>query len=244
MHALADGELSAEERKQAEDHRATCPDCRAEYTAVDSLKIVLRTRLEVVEAQESWVRCRRRLDEMDRAKHVESFVTRYAWGFCSLFIFIILSAATWNHVMRRHSVQTGDLPQMTAGLIPMGAPRSQQPEAMRQWVESVSPGTPVYIPRQTMQVVGGAYGLNDGHRIMRLDLLDQFGPTHGMRLIVISDVQAIDGLEKLDSSGNYYAGKLGTLNCVAWSSNNNALLLLGDRPVGDLCAVADAINEK
>jgi len=241
MHALADGELSAEERKEAEEHRSVCPECGAEYTAVRSMKTFLHSKVEVVEVGECWAGCRKRLDEIDRAKHVQAFVTRYAWGFCSLFLFIILSAATWNHVMRRHSVQTGDLAQMTAGLIPMQAPRSQEPGAMREWAQNMGSDASLYIPRRAVQVVGGAYGFNDGHRILRLNLVDQIG---GMRLLVISDVQAIDGLERLDSSGPYYAGKLGQLNCVAWSDHDSALLLLGDRSIADLCAVAGAINGK
>ena len=244
MHALADQELSAEERKNAEDHLATCPGCRAEYEAVGSLKTVLKTCKEPADTDAVWSRCRKRLDEVDRSKTVEAFVTRYAWGFCSLFIVIILSASLFNHFLGRHSLQTADVAQMASGLIPIpmsGTASRNGPEVQRLLSTAMGDSAPVNLRPRVVEVLRAAHGFRDGHQVMRVDLRDADGL---MTLFVISDAQAVDGLERLDSSPNYYVGRMGKVNCVAWSDRGSALLIRGDRPIPGLCALAEKICVK
>ena len=242
IHALADHELSEEERKTAEDHLAECASCRAEYEAVNSLKTVLQTRLETADTQASWARCRKRLDELDRSAKVESFVTRYAWGFCSLFLVIILSAAVLNHTLGRNSLQTADVAQMASGLIPLPGPRSQAPSDLRSWLNhAVGDSVPMNLRPHVMQVLQAARGFRDGHQILRLDLLDRAGV---MTLFVISNADSVDGLERMDGAHDYFVGKMGKMNCVAWSDRGSAMLVLGERPISALCTVADEIGSK
>lgn len=240
MHALADDQLSAEERKNAEDHLAACPQCRAEFEAVGSLKKALQTRLEPVDTEGAWKACRRRLDEIDRASRVQSFVTRYAWGFCTLFAVIILSASMLNHFLGRNRLHTGELAGINASMIPGSNPNFQNPAEMQKWVRKAVGTVPMNLGSNAVHVLRGATGMHDGRRAIRLDLQDRNG---AMELFVVLDAESVDGLE-WDAGHDYYVGKMNDMNCVAWSQANCSFLLIGDRQVADLCRVAEVIGVK
>jgi anti-sigma factor RsiW len=238
-HALADGELSGEEKASAENHLAECPSCRAEYDALGALKSVLKGRLEPTECHDAWKRCSKRLDEVDRAKRVESFVTRHAWSFCSLFLVVILSAAMLNRTLGRNSVRAGDVAMMASGLAPMSTPVSQNPAEMRRWVSDNVGDVPMNLQPQHLLVVGAGARTFQGHKMLRLVLRDGLGD---FSLLIISNAESVDGFDRMDAGHEYQVGKIGNANCVAWTDGSCALLVVGDRPIANLCAVAEAIS--
>jgi anti-sigma factor RsiW len=239
IHALADGELSGEEKVAAEKHLADCPSCRAEYEAICAVKGVLKDRLEPVDASSAWSQCSKRLDEIDRSKRVETFVTRHAWSLCSVFLVIILSAAMLNRTLGHNSVRAGDLAQMAAGMAPLTGPSSQNPAEIRRWVSDEVGDVPMNLQPRKAQVIEAAATSLNGHKMLRLTLRDDVGV---FALMIVSNAVSVDGFDPMDSGHRYDVGKIGNANCVAWTDGNCALVVVGDRSIRNLCLIADSIS--
>ncbi|HZH97987.1 MAG TPA: hypothetical protein VEX38_03375, partial [Fimbriimonadaceae bacterium] len=79
----------------------------------------------------------------------------------------------------------------------------------------------------------------DGRRIVKLTLRDRRGD---LALIVVERTQKVDDLERVEGNSNYRGGTINGLNCVTWSDQGAACMLIGDRPIEDLCALADGIR--
>ena len=60
--------------------------------------------------------------------------------------------------------------------------------------------------------------------------------------IVVERTQKVDDLERVEGNSNYRGGTINGLNCVTWSDQGAACMLIGDRPIEDLCALADGIR--
>src|SRR5438045_8964116 len=116
--------------------------------------------------------CCKRLDEIDRTKRVEGFVGRYAWAICSIFICLIFGAA-WLNRMGGGGLNASDVAKAASTLAPISAPRSQNSDAKRQWLQqNLERAMPVQP--DMISVVGGAAGyLEDGRKITRADRQDR-----------------------------------------------------------------------
>jgi anti-sigma factor RsiW len=53
MSAAIDGELTAKESSELEEHLSECPDCQAEFQEARNTKIIIRQRLVRVQAPKS-----------------------------------------------------------------------------------------------------------------------------------------------------------------------------------------------
>jgi anti-sigma factor RsiW len=239
VHALLDDELPAEERAKIQERLKSCDKTQAEYYAVHELKAALATKCLEPECEEVWQKCTKRLDAIDRTKRVESFVSRYAWGICSLFFCFIIGAAVMNR-LNGNSLKAGDVERVSASLTPLSAPRSQATDEKRRWLQENLDNSMVLQPGRITLIGGGAGFLTDGRKITRADLQDRDGR---LRLYVIQSAGAIDGTEKVGDQSQYSAGRLNNLNCVAWTDHGCAYLLTADRPVDSLVQAADALNK-
>ena len=90
LHALADDELSADDRRKVEADLAQDPEAAKVLSSILAVKQAIASHVKPVECEDEWQRCRKRLDEMDKARRTEAFVGRYAWVMCTgLFAFIV-----------------------------------------------------------------------------------------------------------------------------------------------------------
>src|SRR5688572_18589792 len=116
IHALADDQLSDEERARANARLEGCEKSRAELAAIHAVKDVLGTRRDAVTCEETWQRCQRRLDELDKTARIEGFVGRYAWALCGAFLALIIGVGMLNR--SSGSLAADDVPRIAAGLTP------------------------------------------------------------------------------------------------------------------------------
>lgn len=238
IHALADGQLEGEERAAAEARLRSCEKSQAEFRAVQSVRETLQTKCTEITCEDTWRKCQGRLREFDRSKRVESFVGRYAWGLCSVFLVAIVMAASVNR-MGGPSLSTGDVARASSTLIPFGAPRSQAPDDQRRWLEGVMNG-PMPSQPESVQVIGGASGVINGHKMVRINLADSIGT---MAFFMMEDVQRIADAEAVSKRG-FALCKVNGTNAVGWSEGPRSFLLMGERPIDDLEMVAAAIRGK
>lgn len=222
IHALADNELTAAERAEAEARLQVCDKSRAEYETVKALKGVLQSKCEPVKCDETWAKCQDRLKELDRTKRVERVVGRYAWAMCAFFVVAIFSAGMVNRMMPKN-VAASEVARMSAGFAPITAPQPNAAnEERRKWVDGIF-GKPMPVRTDALRLVGGARGTVNGVDTVRIDFVDQRGP---IALFVIPSA-AISDLQ-VDEEG-YGLVSVHEQNGLAWRDGEVTFLVLGNR---------------
>jgi len=237
LHALVDDQLSPEQRARVQQGLKTSESAQIEFLAVRRIKTLVQEKCVQTHCEEVWRMCCKRLDEIDRTKRVEGFVGRYAWAICSIFICLIFGAA-WLNRMGGGGLNASDVAKAASTLAPISAPRSQNPNVKRQWLQQ-NLDREMPVQPDMISVVGGAAGyLDDGRKICRADLQDREGV---LRLDVIQAADHLDGGAQVDGHTHYSAARINDSNCITFSRNGNAYVLVGDRPVDALCQVADQL---
>lgn len=235
IHALADGELSPEDAARVEAQVNQCPESLAEYKSLVALKETSRRLADTVTCEETWRKCQGRLAEIDRTRRVESFVGRWAWGFCSVFLALILGAGLLNRA-NSNPLHSADVARMMSSLGPSSSQTPAAPEQMRNWLRGFAPGT---IQLDRVRVVAAAEGVIDNRHVARLTLKDAQGYAN---LVIIPEVNEIADLQASDAPEGYCYGRVGEVPCVAWTESGYAFIVLADRSPQDLLGIAQGIR--
>ncbi|MBX3117696.1 MAG: hypothetical protein KF784_01425 [Fimbriimonadaceae bacterium] len=237
IHALADGELSAEEKAQAEQRLKTCDTSRKEFESVQALKGVLRSKLPTPSCDSTWTKCQGRLKEMEQKRRVERFVTRYAWGLCAS-IFVLMIGGAWMNRTDGSEVRTGELARIMAGVGPSSQPSTGDSEELQKWIPA-NRRKPPFLSFGSLQVIGATSGTYRGHpfAIFGINSSGQL-----MDLLLIDDVEKVQGLEPMVENSKYRSGVMGQRNCVSWKDMDYTLMLMGEQTPFDLAATAEQID--
>lgn len=243
IHALADEQLDATEKKRVEDRLAGSEECQKELHAIRSVKTALSSRRDTIDCRATWTRCVKRLDEMDKAHRIESFVGRYSWALCSLFLVFILGAAMFNRFAGGPRVNTSQVPEMAASMAPyLFAPRSQSRSDVVEFQNKAVGRAPVrLLPAEAMpsvQIIRGASVFIDGRHHVRIDLLDSGRPV----TLVAMQGAKVEGFEPVPGRDGLSQGSVNGRNCVAWTDGDYTVLLIGDEGIPELCRLADVVS--
>lgn len=238
LHAYVDGELSSDERQFVESHLSNDAVAQAEVVRLRSLKSAV-SRMAVAEpATPEWSRCVARLDEIDKARRVEGFVGKYAWGLCVLFFCAILAGGALKRGVSS-KVHSGEVAAAAAGIGSGSWLRPpSKPDEKRDWVnESLGAATYAVQP-DALQVLAVAKQWRDGHDLTFFRLADDRGE---LQLVVVSDAGDIDGFERMGSE--LEAGVINEMNCVSWAAGGYSMLLMAPgRSAAELAQIAATIR--
>lgn len=238
VHALVDDELGREDRERVQERIRACAASHAEWQAVRILRAVVKEKCVQPDCEQSWRSCCKRLDEIDRTKRVESFVGRYAWGICGIFLCVILGASWLNHA-NGGGLNAGDVARAESSLAPLSVPRSQTTDSKWHWLQNELDRT-MPVSSSSINLLGAARGyLQDGRKIVRADLEDRDGR---MKLYIIESANRVDGGSQIDGHTQYNGARINDVNCITWTGQGAAYVLAGERPVDALCSVADQIS--
>lgn len=235
IHALADGHLDGEERKAAERKLAEDPRLQAEYEAVTVLKRTLAEKCPPVTCEETLRKAKLRLEELDRARKVNTFIGKYSWALCGLFFVAILGAATLNR-LSGSQFDPADVTRVSSSMSPIPLPGGQSVDARSKWVDELF-GSPAPVRPNQMGIMSVAKGAFNGYQTLRFDLSDKSGP---LALFVIAGQLNVGGSPA--QPGMYAPVRVQTTNGIAWSERGYSFLLLGDQETESLAAAADAIR--
>jgi len=228
IHAYADGQLASEERVQVEQWIKDDPKAMAEFESITAIKGALGRCCEQVSCEETWSKCKGRLAELDRKRGIESFVGKWSWGLCSIFIVAIMSAALMNRA-QGPQIRSTDL--MSASMAPMSAPMSKSESEQRTWLRGLS----IPLEPSVVKVESAFVGTMNGERVIRLDIRDSEGT---MQLFVASFRQFTDAKDNTE----YGVVRSGTENGLTWSESGKSYLLVGPRSAEALTAIADGLR--
>src|ERR1019366_3102183 len=117
LHAVIDGELPPHEHEAALEAINADPGASLLHAEFRRLKTAVASLPTVDVPSGAWKSCTRRLDELDRNRKAERFVTRYAWALSASVFFLILGAGSWNRLTGQH-LGASDVTHMASVLSP------------------------------------------------------------------------------------------------------------------------------
>lgn len=235
LHALADGELEGEERKRVEARLGACAESAAEYAAIVALKKTVGDKCSAIGCEATWAKCRKRIDEVENTRRIESFVGRYAWALCSIFVVLIFGAALMNRQFGG-GVRAGDVPAMMSSLSTLG---QVAPVEAERWIMREAGAKP-QIVAPTFQVVERALGVFDGRKVVALRLRDSEGE---FAVLLLPGAKVVDGVQPVDGRPGMSCGQMAQSNCVTWQEGATAVIVTGPRATEELCALADKLRQ-
>jgi|GEM_PF-1451129 len=237
LHALADGELPEERRKELLAELANDPQATAELHAIQTLKATLQSKAETPDTDALWSRCQDRLGEIEKTRRVESFVGRYAWGICGAFFLAIVVGGVFNRVGVK-SVKANEVAGYVAGLTPIPVPPSQSDREIAPMLKQVI-GEAFKSKPSKMQVVSVSRSTVPGQRIGCVQLSDAFGIVSVMAL---PDVQGVDGVWPYESDEDFRCGKVDGMNALFWNEEGMICMVVGQRSYDELHSIVTSMQ--
>ncbi len=233
IHAYADRELSPEEIAKLGDQISGSPEASRELQAIQALKYCLQTKLSTEECNAMWKQCQGRLDELDRAKKAEFYVSKYAWAICSILFLVIVGGGLFNRY--RGGIGLSQVASLNSEFLPMATPRVSNPEHLRDWLgDQTGQRTRLFIDPST--VVWAAYSDQpEMGRIVRFRLRDGDGLVD---LTIVPNVERVSGAQPIGNG--MMAGQINGRNCVVQFGPGVAVFWTGDRDFQQLCDCAQS----
>lgn len=237
LHALADGELSAEEKAQLFAKLESDPTAQAEYQQITSLKSALRSTAKTPECDELWKACQGRLDEIDKTKRVEAFVGKYAWGICGVFFMAIAIGGVINRSISR-AVQPNDVAGYMAGISLSTPPRTQNQAELNPALKQIV-GEAFTERPATMLVTAVGSNNEPGQRTQFVRLSDAFG---SVAVVALIDVKQVDGLWDYEKSSDFKCAKIDGANAMFWTRSDGIIcMVIGQRSYDELHGIIQAM---
>lgn len=224
LHALADGQLNETEKAQVLERLKSCPVSQAEYQSILQVKDVLAGQCTEVANEEGWKACRARLDELDRAKKVNGFVGKYAWGLAASVGLVLVSAHITNRLTGKYYISSGEA---TASV--MGS-REQAP--------SMDAEGRAIVGNRVINVPKGVFTLKS----VRQGYLDS-RPTSCLRLQYGSyplELYVVEGGAFEESGFTTEPNRNGT--AVRWSDGSAGFILVGSQSEKELLGLAEKLS--
>lgn len=235
VHAAIDGELEPQEHAATLDAISADPAASALYAEYRRLKFAVSALPQADVPKGAWRSCTRRLDEIDRNRRAERFVTRYAWAMSAGVFLLIVGAGSWNRLTGQH-LNPGDVAHMASVLSPFD--RTQRPDTatVGKWLQDRVGTSNITLPRPPLSA---EYGQAGETRLARLVLADPYGE---MVLYVWRGTDPLDGFEPVAGTG-LSAGSVLNQNAVEWMRDGCHFVLVGPRDINGLARAAASLSQ-
>jgi len=237
LHAYVDGELSTDEVLAIRAQLKSSPEEAREVEAIQTLKSLLKAKAEVPEFKQPWKDCVKRLDELDKAKRVESVVGRLAPFMCAaLFVGIIL-VGKFGHHGDRGFVSGPDVSRIFGRLSTVHPPQVDGMKRER-WlhsriVDSFS-STPDHLSLRAEKS-----GVMQGMPITDFSARDEHGD---LEIYVIKQAVTLEGTKPMDNYPDLMVGSFNGVNCVVRPQGDSTILIVAARTYVDLAKVAGQVT--
>jgi|SRR5579862_1699908 len=237
VHAVVDGELPPHELAAALESINADPRTSLLHAEYRRLKSAVASLPAVDVPSNAWRSCTRRLDELDRNRRAERFVTRYAWAMSASVFFLILGAGAWNRFTGQH-LGASEVTHMASMLSPFERAETPTKANVGKWLQDRV--GPVQLNTSAVgQPRSAEYGQAGETPMARIILVDQEG---AMALYIWRGSDPIEGFEPLNG-GPLYSGRVLNQNSVAWIRDGHHLVLVGQRDTDDLARVATGLSQ-
>jgi hypothetical protein len=230
LHSYLDGELSETEVKEIEAKLANCQASREELAAIQSVKTVLKGRLESQTCDKTWAACQARLKEIERVEKSGNFVSKYSWAFALGVAMIVVVGGTFSRYTQQSSISTGAL----AGFV--GKSNRMTPEKALSEAISTDVLSRVDANLSRLQVLSGREVVLEGQPATALLVKDANGP---LQMLVFPVKANFENLTKVEGT-RYSGGETSSnQNAIAFEMNGQSVVLFGQRSQEALMRSAD-----
>ncbi len=240
MHALADGELSAEEELQARRLLDESEEARAEYAWAKGCRRLLGQRCAQPEASDAWMRTRERIAELDRTRTTERFVGRHAWIMAGFLLCTLLAAAFVQRIAGGGQLTSANMAGLFSASNVQPLQVSNGPGGLPELIQrtlGIDGGQVVEMPAYFQIAAVGSTRL-EGRPAMRLIIEDQSGP---FAVFLLQGVQGVQGFEPIQGS-DYRVGNVFDKACVAWTEGDALVLITAPRSIERLVQTAELLR--
>lgn len=230
LHSYLDGELSDSERKEVEATLATCQASREELAAIQSVKTVLKGRLDAQTCDKTWAACQARLKEIERVERSGNFISKHSWAFALGVAMIVIVGGTLSRQVQQSSISTGAL----AGFV--GKSSHVSPEKALSEAISSDVLSRVDANLSRLQILSGREVVVEGQLAASLLVKDATGP---IQMLIFPTVAKFENIEQVAGT-RYSAGEtLSKQNAIAFEVNGQSVVMLGQRTQEELMRAAD-----
>lgn len=216
VHAMADGQATAEQTKAGEAAMDADPKLRSEFETVVMLKDALKTHCKGIHCEDTWSACQGRLAEIEKADRVTGFVSKYAWQLCGSFVMLMLVTGLWTRSLNHNNSLDPSQVTAIAGFSPMAA-GAQDEYGFQKFLQS-------------FRITGISRSSIEGRPVYRYEMADGRGDFY---LYVSPGVTKLDGACHREVQG---------LNCYSWIQSGAQFILVADRDHAELEAIAQRIS--
>ncbi|MBX3110631.1 MAG: hypothetical protein KF857_01365 [Fimbriimonadaceae bacterium] len=232
IHAYADGECDSAEKAQVEQRVAAEPAAANELLWAQALPDLVARRCHTEPCMETWKKAVARLDAIDKARRAEGVVAKFGWAFCGVFLVAIVAAGITNRTVGSRVLNRTQAASLFDTLRPVTQPAAGTPDRLRFQILQDSP---VVTMPANMSYVEGRVGAINGKEAESVLFRDRDG---FLALSMVKGMDRVEGLEPATSGDKYSVGLVNGTMCASWRQNGYTLMLMGDRSVDELKALA------
>jgi len=234
LHGFVDGELSPSRFAEVQAALLESKEAAGEAEEIRQIKLLLQSRIEQPESADSWKACIRRLNEIDKARRVESLVGRFAPVLCGVLILCIFFAGL---AARRSGISSRgnlNLAQIVGSMTTVNKPDQGQ------WLENLIKQSRLSTPDH-LEIRSVREGVIGGLPSRLFSARDADGD---LAILLIPQVVQFEGMTQATNQTNLLLGRLGTMNCVSRTEGDNTVVVIADRTYENLVAVLSEVKVK
>lgn len=232
VHALADGELADDKRKETMKIVEENPEAAAEYQWALFFRESLSKKCVQHDCEDAWRQSKERLRAMDRPSKLDSFVGRYSWAMAASLLIVIAFAGIWNRGFGDRELSHQQVAQLMSSATPLSP--NDATAAMEDGL-----GTEFPVVQRLFEVNAVGTGEVGGSTFLRLSLQDSSGP---LILYAIRGEKVIKDLKPVRGRNAFSHGKLNNTPCLSWTHDGISFLMLADRKVEELISLAEQLQ--
>lgn len=240
MHALADGELSGEEEREARRILQSSPAAQAEYEWAKACRTAVQAKCARHISTECWERAKSQIAEIERSRSIETFVGRWSWALCGFLLCTLLAAGVAQRLGGKPQISDASMAGLFSAdnLAPLGREIAQAevPTLIQDTLGRANESL-VSVP-EVFRVVAVDRAVLEGRRALHMLIEDSAGQFSAFLVPGVAGVQGFDQ----DFAADYQVGVLFNQPCVAWSNGDSLVMITAPRSAGELLKTADQLR--
>jgi len=241
MSRLLDGDLSPEERAQAEALLNQCQTSQKCYHWHVTVKTLIQTKCTPIANEAAWSACSARLAEIESTRRVTAFTARHGWAIAASLFGVIVIGGYVNRSNSSEGLNTAQVASISGSLSPVSSAISSDARAEEAFaLMRERMGAAVQLkPTPELQATRLYAGTIDGSEATRLEFVDQNRTPFA--LITIANG---GGLKDFNSRQQdcYRIGQLNGQPTVTWCETGYTFVLVGQTTETNVVRVADALR--
>lgn len=232
VNGLADNSLGAEDRARALKRLDEDAHLKAHYEVALATRQALQKDCKGVMCEETWSKCQARMDEFDKSRVVELFVSKHAWKLAASLFFLVAGAGVFQRMNSSSVFHTSDLASVSASMSPLDLSSNRL-----NWLSDEGG---LKVSESRIKLLSYAIGEQGGRKIHQLQVQDAIGPAV---ITLVENAADVEGAWARND-GEYKYGQVQMLNCVQWQAGKNSVVVMGSRSHQELTQLADRLRAK